>query len=197
MTYGNVKGCQKSDEPIEPVDTKREVAKVAGLSHDTIAKAKQREAGGAVPQKSEKPPIDTYKEIAKVAGLSHDTIAKAKKIRTVMKIRSLNMFDKSFFESLNSHYADYCKKHKAAAATVYISISDFESPVAAYSTFPQDGVVGIEYYGNPKKITTDGGQEIPYFPIAFVPYEAIESVEIDPRRPSEGKEPLGFQAQGG
>jgi len=153
------KGCQKSDEPIEPVDTKREVAKVAGLSHDTIAKAK--------------------------------------KIRTVMKIRSLNMFDKSFFESLNSHYADYCKKHKAAAATVYISISDFESPVAAYSTFPQDGVVGIEYYGNPKKITTDGGQEIPYFPIAFVPYEAIESVEIDPRRPSEGKEPLGFQAQGG
>ena len=131
MTYGNVKGCQKSDEPIEPVDTKREVAKVAGLSHDTIAKAKQREAGGAVPQKSEKPPIDTYKEIANVAGLSHDTIAKAKKNRTVMKIRSLNMFDKSFFESLNSHYADYCKKHKAAAATVYISISDFESPVAA------------------------------------------------------------------
>ena len=35
------KGCQKSDEPIEPVDTKREVAKVAGLSHDTIAKAKK------------------------------------------------------------------------------------------------------------------------------------------------------------
>ena len=42
------------------------------------AKARQRESGGAVPQKSAKPPIDTRAEIAKAAGVSHDTIAKAK-----------------------------------------------------------------------------------------------------------------------
>ena len=41
------------------------------------AKEKQRESGGAVPQKSVKAPIDTQKELAKVAGVSHDTINKA------------------------------------------------------------------------------------------------------------------------
>ena len=44
------------------------------------AKAKQREAGGAVRQKSDKPPIDTKKELAKIAGVSHDTIHKVKQI---------------------------------------------------------------------------------------------------------------------
>jgi len=33
------KGCQKSDKAIEPVDTKRELATIAGVSHDTVAKA--------------------------------------------------------------------------------------------------------------------------------------------------------------
>jgi len=42
------------------------------------AKEKQRESGGAVCQKSDKPVIDTKKEVAKAAGVSHDTIAKAK-----------------------------------------------------------------------------------------------------------------------
>lgn len=44
------------------------------------AKEKQREAGGAVRQISDKAVIDTKKEIAKVSGLSHDTIAKVEKI---------------------------------------------------------------------------------------------------------------------
>jgi len=31
-------GCQNSDNPIEPIDTKKELAKIAGVSHDTIWK---------------------------------------------------------------------------------------------------------------------------------------------------------------
>ena len=44
------------------------------------AKARQVEAGGAIPQKSAKPPIETRQELATVAGVSHDTIAKVEKI---------------------------------------------------------------------------------------------------------------------
>jgi len=46
----------------------------------TKAKEKQKESGGAVPQKSAKPPIDTRKELSKIAGVSHDTIHKVKRI---------------------------------------------------------------------------------------------------------------------
>jgi hypothetical protein len=35
-----VKGCQKSDN-LNPIDTKKELAKVANVSHDTIAKVKK------------------------------------------------------------------------------------------------------------------------------------------------------------
>ena len=48
-----------------------------------MAKEKQREAGGAVCQKSDKAVIDTKRELAKAAGVSHDTIAKAEKIIAV------------------------------------------------------------------------------------------------------------------
>jgi ParB-like chromosome segregation protein Spo0J len=34
------KGCQKSDKAIEAIDTKREIAAIAGVSHDTVAKVK-------------------------------------------------------------------------------------------------------------------------------------------------------------
>lgn len=44
------------------------------------AKEKQKEAGGAVRQISDKPVVDTKKEVAKVANVSHDTIAKVKVI---------------------------------------------------------------------------------------------------------------------
>ncbi len=43
-------------------------------------KTKQKQAGGALPQKSDKPPIDTKKEVAKIANVSHDTVAKVKVI---------------------------------------------------------------------------------------------------------------------
>ncbi len=46
----------------------------------TQAKERQREAGGAVVQKSGKPSIKTDKQIAKSAGVSHDTIHKVAKI---------------------------------------------------------------------------------------------------------------------
>ncbi len=39
--------CQKSDnlaKPIAPVDTKKEIAKIAQVSHDTVAKVKKIEA---------------------------------------------------------------------------------------------------------------------------------------------------------
>lgn len=44
------------------------------------AKQKQKEAGGAVRQISDKAVIDTKKELAKVAGMSHDTIFKIEQI---------------------------------------------------------------------------------------------------------------------
>ncbi len=40
------------------------------------AKEKQKEAGGAVPQKSAKAPVNTREEFAKIVGVSHDTISK-------------------------------------------------------------------------------------------------------------------------
>jgi 16S rRNA G966 N2-methylase RsmD len=47
------KGCQKSDKPINPIDTKKEVAKIASVSHDTVAKVKviEQKAAPEVKQK--------------------------------------------------------------------------------------------------------------------------------------------------
>ncbi|WP_373845015.1 ParB N-terminal domain-containing protein [Clostridium sp.] len=53
----NVEGeklCQKSDEPIQPIDTKKELAKIAGVSHDTIHKVEVIE---------EKAPEDIKKQV--------------------------------------------------------------------------------------------------------------------------------------
>lgn len=47
--------CQKSDKSITPIDTKKEVAKVANVSHDTIAKVKVIEA---------KAPIEVKEKLA-------------------------------------------------------------------------------------------------------------------------------------
>ena len=38
------KGCQISDKPIDVIDTKKELAKIADVSHDTIAKVKKIES---------------------------------------------------------------------------------------------------------------------------------------------------------
>ncbi len=43
-----------------------------------MAEEKQRESGGAVPQKSAKPPIDIRDNVAKIAKTSHDTVSKVK-----------------------------------------------------------------------------------------------------------------------
>ena len=45
------------------------------------AKEKQKEAGGAVRQISDKAVVDTKKEVAKIANVSHDTISKVKVIQ--------------------------------------------------------------------------------------------------------------------
>jgi len=69
--------CQNSDNP---VDTKKELSKLAGVSHDTIsriekiaAKAKEKQCGGQggilLPQNSAKA-IETRKELSKLAGVS-------------------------------------------------------------------------------------------------------------------------------
>ncbi|MBF0509485.1 MAG: hypothetical protein HQK57_11240, partial [Deltaproteobacteria bacterium] len=41
------KGCQNSDKAIDRIDTKKELATIAGISHDTIAKIKKIEATGS------------------------------------------------------------------------------------------------------------------------------------------------------
>ena len=66
---------------LAPTETRKELAKVANVGHDTIAKAK---ANQAIQYKGEislsqisvkVKPIDTQKELAKVAAVSHDTIS--------------------------------------------------------------------------------------------------------------------------
>jgi hypothetical protein len=43
------KGLQISAEPIQPIDTRAELATIAGVSHDTVAKVKKIEAKAAPP----------------------------------------------------------------------------------------------------------------------------------------------------
>jgi 16S rRNA G966 N2-methylase RsmD len=51
---GGKAGCQKSDKVVESIDTKKEIAKVADVSHDTVAKVKvinkANEAGKVSPE---------------------------------------------------------------------------------------------------------------------------------------------------
>ena len=87
--------CQNSDNP---VDTKKELSKLAGVSHDTIsriekiaAKAKENQQihGGTAPGKTlsqnSAKVIDTRKELSKLAGVSHDTISRIEKIAAKAK----------------------------------------------------------------------------------------------------------------
>jgi hypothetical protein len=70
--------------------TDRELAAIAGASKDLIvekAKEKQRESGGAVPQKSAKPPIKTDRELAAIAGTSKDLIAAKAKEKKLSKLK--------------------------------------------------------------------------------------------------------------
>jgi len=79
----------------KPIDTRAELAKIAGVSHDTIArgelalkrkhiiaaKAKENQIRKpkSVPQISVEQKIDTQKELAKIAGVSHDTITRLRR----------------------------------------------------------------------------------------------------------------------
>jgi DNA-binding XRE family transcriptional regulator len=81
-----------------PIDTRAEVAKIAGVSHDTIARgelalkrkhiiaAKARENQGRrtdlnlLENSPKSKPIDTRAEVAKIAGVSDNTIARVEKI---------------------------------------------------------------------------------------------------------------------
>lgn len=80
------------------------------------AKQKQREAGGAVPQKSAKAAIDTRKEVAKVAGVSHDTIHKAKKI-TEKAPEPVKEKLRKGETTINAAYKDIKRKEKESERT--------------------------------------------------------------------------------
>jgi hypothetical protein len=65
------------------------------------AKANQRAAGGAVPQKSAEPPVDTREALAKLSGVSHDTVSKAKKI-LASPVKELSRMTRSGAVSINA-----------------------------------------------------------------------------------------------
>ena len=91
---------QNSVKAFEKIDTQKELAKIAGVSHDTIARgelalkrkhiiaAKAREnqacgqGGVLLLENSPKAfaPINTRAEVAKIAGVSDNTIARVEKI---------------------------------------------------------------------------------------------------------------------
>ena len=108
---GKIKGCQTSDNPqkevddffgielnevetlptITPIDTKKELAKIAGVSHDTIAKVKKIEATASKEEKESlkagKTTINAvYKEIKKNEDKEKE---KQKKIETIEKSKQL------------------------------------------------------------------------------------------------------------
>jgi len=76
-----------------------------------IAKERQRESGGAVPQKSAKPPIDVREEVAKIAHVSHDTISKVKFIEKEADQKTKEKLSKGQ-ESINKIYTILKRKEK-------------------------------------------------------------------------------------
>jgi len=75
------------------------------------AKEKQKEAGGAVRQISDKAVVDTKKELAKIADVSHDTIAK---VKTIEQKASPEIKEKLTTGeiSINQAYQDIKKEEK-------------------------------------------------------------------------------------
>jgi len=66
------------------------------------AKAKKKQSGGAVIQKSEKPPVSTTHEVAKTAGVSHDTVAKYNKVEaegTPEQVQAMKSGEKSIHKA--------------------------------------------------------------------------------------------------
>ena len=79
------------------------------------AKEKQREAGGAVRQKSDKAAVDTKKELAKVAGVSHDTIHKVDVIEQKAPEEVKAQLRRGEV-SINKAYNEVCNPRKLSAA---------------------------------------------------------------------------------
>ena len=76
------------------------------------AKNNQRQAGGAVPQKSAEA-VETRKEVAKIAGVSHDTIDKVKKIKASAPAEIIEQV-KSGELSINQAYQSVKRDERAA-----------------------------------------------------------------------------------
>jgi transcriptional regulator with XRE-family HTH domain len=120
--------CQKSDKCLEPIDTKKELAKIADLSHDTISKVEHIEKS-ATPEvkqaiRDKKVSINTASTIVElpkeeqtqVITLSEEEILKkAKEIRETKKIASLiykfyvEMFQNSYKCETVSHLENFKK----------------------------------------------------------------------------------------
>ena len=91
---------QKSANPLNPVDTRKEVAKTAGVSHDTISKVKkiQQKAPEEIKQKLEKQEISINQAYQEVKKLTKDN-TKKKVSSTDPKIKELySKFRKSIQE---------------------------------------------------------------------------------------------------
>ena len=76
------------------------------------AKQKQREAGGAVRQKSDKAEIDTKKELAVIAGVSHDTIWKVAKILKYAPKEIKEKLRQGGVSSINAVYNEIRRQEK-------------------------------------------------------------------------------------
>lgn len=74
------------------------------------AKEKQREAGGAVPKKSDKPPIDTLQELSKIGGVSRDTIHKVDKINELIEKGQIHESIKENLETGKASINEVCKE---------------------------------------------------------------------------------------
>lgn len=75
------------------------------------AKEKQKEAGGALRQKSAKAVVETRNELAKIASVSHDTIAKVKKIEAKATPEVKDKVQKGHI-SINEAYKEVKKEER-------------------------------------------------------------------------------------
>lgn len=81
--------CQKSDESLVPVETKKEIAKIAGLSHDTIARIKAIESSGyeglkEAARKQEISVNEAYKTLKRAYEASHREERREERIAKVI-----------------------------------------------------------------------------------------------------------------
>ena len=109
--------AQRSLTPAQKIDQTLKLEDIIAEK----AKAKQRQAGGPLPQKSAEPPIETRVEVARAAGVSHDTIRKFKIIKehapkeTLEKVLRGEMTINSAFQKVDNAQRIAAIHAKAAA----------------------------------------------------------------------------------